>query len=78
MLTFNVVLGYQDLLFRDFLLFFFGFFFFFNRTDRPIIRKRIRRLTKKKRGWPKQERILYKTFIYTHFGRNLNMESGQR
>ena len=31
-LTFNVVLGYQDLLFRDFLLFFLVFFF---QSDRP-------------------------------------------
>ena len=30
MLTFNVVLGYQDLLFRDFLWFFFCSFFFFS------------------------------------------------
>ena len=32
MLTFNVVLGYQGLLFRDFLWFFFSFFF---QSDRP-------------------------------------------
>ena len=34
MLTFNVVLGYQGLLFRDFLWFFFRFFFF--QSDQPI------------------------------------------
>ena len=33
LLTFNVVLGYQGLPFRDFLRFFLGFFF--NPTDRP-------------------------------------------
>ena len=47
MLTFNVVLWYQGLLFRDFLLIFFlGIFVFFvvvNPTDRPNIRKRIPR-----------------------------------
>ena len=52
--TFNVVLGHQGLLFRDFLwfFFFFSFFFFFQSTDRPTdrpnIRKCIRRLTKKR------------------------------
>ena len=36
MLTFNVILGYQGLLFRDFLwIFFCCCFFFFNLTDRP-------------------------------------------
>ena len=36
MLTFNVILGYQGLLFQDFLrLFCFLGFFFFNPTDRP-------------------------------------------
>ena len=39
MLTFNVVLGYQGLLFWDCLWFFFSFFFF-NPTDQPNIRKR--------------------------------------
>ena len=33
MLTFNVVLGYQGLLFLDFLCFFFSFFIF--QSDRP-------------------------------------------
>ena len=46
MLTFEVVLGYQGLLFRNFLWFF--SFFFFDPTDRPNVRKRIRRYTKKK------------------------------
>ena len=32
MLFFNVILGYQGLLFRDFLWFFLGFFF---QSDRP-------------------------------------------
>ena len=34
MLTFNVVLGYQGILFQDFLWIFFQFFFF-NPIDRP-------------------------------------------
>ena len=48
-LTFNVILGYQGLLFRDFLWFFFRNFFS-NPTDRPNIRKRIQRKKKKKKG----------------------------
>ena len=39
MLTFNVILGYQGLLFRDFFWVFFFLGFFFNPTDRPNIRK---------------------------------------
>ena len=36
MLTFNVILGYQGILFRDFLWFFFLVFFsFFFQTERP-------------------------------------------
>ena len=45
MLTLNVVLGYQGLLFWDFLFICFYFFIiiiFFNQTDQPNIRKRIR------------------------------------
>ena len=42
MLTFNVILGHQGVLFRDFCDFFYQVFFF-NPTDRLNIRKRIRR-----------------------------------
>ena len=65
-LTFNVVLGYQGLLFQDFLWFFFVFFLSIRPTDRPNIRKHILQQTKKNRGWPflkkKElvERILWK------------------
>ena len=38
MLTFNVILGYQGLLFRDFLGLFLGFFF--DPTDRPNTKKK--------------------------------------
>ena len=56
MLTFNVVLGYQGLQFRDFLWFvFLGFFF--NPNDQPNIRKCIWRQMKKKGMALSQEKI---------------------
>ena len=48
MLTFKVVLVYQGLLFRDSLCVCVFLGFFFNPTDRPNIRKRIRRKPKKR------------------------------
>ena len=52
--TFNVVLGHQRLLFRDFLwFFFFRFFFFFNPTYRPTQYQEMHStLNQKKGGWP--------------------------
>ena len=52
MLTFNVILGYQGLLFCDFLLFFLSFFFF--QSDR-LTQYQETHLTlneRMKRGWP--------------------------
>ena len=49
MLTFNVVLAYQGLLFWDFLWFFFSFFFF--QSDRPTQYQET--LNEKKRGMAK-------------------------
>ena len=54
MLTFNVILGYQGLLFRDFLGLFLGFFF--DPTDRPNTKK-------KKGGWPNRLEILKNAFF---------------
>ena len=52
MLTFNVVLGYQGLLFRDFLWFCFLVFFF--QSDRPTQYQETHSTLneEKKRGWP--------------------------
>ena len=51
MLTFNVILGYQGLLFQDF--FFFLFFRFFFQSDRPTqYQETHSTLNEKKRGWP--------------------------
>ena len=46
MLSFNVILGYQGLLFRDFLWFFFSFFFF--RYDQPTQYQETHKQQKKK------------------------------
>ena len=54
MLTFNVILGYQGLLFRDFLGLFLGFFF--DPTDRPN--------TKKKKGGMAQSRWNFKERVF--------------
>ena len=51
MLTFNVLLGYQGLLFRDFLWFFLGFFFSIRPTD-PILRNAFDGKRREKRGRP--------------------------
>ena len=51
MLTFNVFLGYQGLLFRDFLWFFFRFFFPIRPTD-SISGNAFDSKRRKKRGWP--------------------------
>ena len=56
MLTFNVILGSQGLLFRDFLCFFFLDFFF--QSDRPTqYQKTHSTLNKQKRGWPNETGI---------------------
>ena len=57
MLTFNVILGYQGLLFQEVLRFFFlGFFF---QSNRPTQYQEMHStLNEKKRGWP-NHRILF-------------------
>ena len=57
MLTFNVILGYQGILFRDFSWFF--FFFFSNRATDPISGNAFDAKRRKKRGWPIQMKLIY-------------------
>ena len=51
MLTFNIILGYQGLLFLDFLIFVFSFFF---QSDWPTQYQEMQlTLNEEKGGWPK-------------------------
>ena len=58
MLTFNVILRYQGLLFQDVLRSFFCRFFFFNPTDRPTEYQETQSTLNGKKGWP-YHRILF-------------------
>ena len=60
-LTFNVVLGYQGLLFQDFLWFFFRFFVFSIRPTDPISGNAFDSKQRKKRGLPNQ--MLFLPFV---------------
>ena len=52
MLIFNIVLGYQGLLFRDFFWFFFRFFCFSIQLTDPISGNPFNGKQRQKRGWP--------------------------